>query len=155
MEHRWDDDEELLADLAEAVRTLGPPPDTLAEDARTAFAWRTLDDDLLLANLSFDSSLAGVADGMRAQDPDRASRLLVFSTASMSVELAVDRDGRLVGQIVPPSEARVTMETATGARTEVTADDLGFFMLPEIPDDPVRLRCETPGARLVTDWVRL
>jgi hypothetical protein len=155
MEHRWDDDEELFADLVEAVRGVGPEPESLAEDARTAFAWRTVDDDLLLAGLTFDSALSGLADGTRAQEPDRASRLLVFSTAAMSVELVVDRDGRLVGQILPPCEARVTLEAATGEPTEVTADDLGFFMLPGIPDDPVRLRCETAAARLVTDWVRL
>jgi hypothetical protein len=47
------------------------------------------------------------------------------------------------------------VEAADGVTFHVEADDAGFFDLPGMPRGPVRLRCDTPTGRLVTDWVRL
>ena len=42
-----------------------------------------------------------------------------------------------------------------GATFRIEADDIGFFELSGGPRGSVRLRCDTPAGRLVTDWVCL
>lgn len=42
----WDSDEQLVADLAEALRTEREVPDRLIEIGRAAFAWRHVDAEL-------------------------------------------------------------------------------------------------------------
>ena len=86
-------------------------------------------------------------------DPDDA-RVLVFTASPLSLELEV-MPGRVVGQIVPPGPGEIWVEAADGVTFHVEADDVGFFDLPGMPRGPVRLRCDTPTGRLVTDWVRL
>ena len=146
--HRWDDDEALLADLVDAMREVAPLSARIAEQARGALAWRTVDSDLLLATLSFDSSLER---SERSRDRDGANRVLVFHSSPLAVELELQSD-RIVGQIVPPSSGEVSLESADGARVRVDVDDLGFFILPRVPEGSIRLHCETPTTRLVTDW---
>jgi len=150
-QHRWDDDQHLLDDLADAVREAAPLVGSLAEQGKGAYAWRTVDQDLLLASLSFDSSLER-AQQRRSDSGD--GRVLVFTAAPLSLELEVMTD-RVVGQIIPPGPGEIRVETAGGATFLVEADDAGFFELPDKPRGPVRLRCDTPSGRLVTDWVRL
>jgi hypothetical protein len=149
-QHRWDDDQHILDDLSDALREAALAG-TIAEYGKGAYAWRTVDQDLLLASLSFDSSLERVQE--RRSNPDDA-RVLVFTASSLSLELEV-MPGRVVGQIVPPGPGEIQVETADGVTFHVEADDVGFFDLPGIPHGPIRLRCDTPTGRLVTDWVRL
>ena len=149
-QHRWNDDQHILDDLSDALREAALA-DTIAEYGQGAYAWRTVDQDLLLASLSFDSSLEPVQ--ARRSDPDDA-RVLVFTASPLSLELEV-MPGRVVGQIVPPGPGEIRVETADGVTFHVEADDVGFFDLPGIPHGPIRLRCDTPTGRLVTDWVRL
>ena len=150
MQHRWDDDQNLLDDLAKAFReaALAGP---LAEYGKGAYAWSTVDQDLLLASLSFDSSLeragarrSGAGDG----------RVLVFTAAPLSLELEVLPD-HVTGQIVPPGPGEIRVETHDGVTVHVEAHDAGFFCIPRKLTGLVRLRCDTPASRLVTDWVRL
>jgi hypothetical protein len=148
---RWDDDERLFEDLAEAVRDTAPLARTIAEHAEGALSWRTIDEELLLASLTFDSSMEPVA-GTRAE-PDE-TRALVFTSTPMSMELEVMPD-QVVGQILPPSAGEILIETSDGAEYRVSADESGFFELPSLPPGPVRLRCDTATGRVVTDWVRL
>jgi hypothetical protein len=147
-EHRWDDDELLLSELTEALRGVSPLAERIAEQARGALAWRTVDADLLLATLSFDSSLESSG---RSRDGEGGHRVLVFHATPLAVELELQFD-RVVGQIVPPGPGEVTLEPADGDKVLVEADDLGFFILPRLPGGAVRLHCETATARLVTDW---
>jgi hypothetical protein len=149
-QHRWDDDQHMLDDLSDALREAALAG-TLAEYGRGAYAWRTVDQDLLLASLDFDSSLERVQE--RRSDPDDA-RVLVFTAPPLSLELEVMPD-RMVGQIIPPGPGEIRVEAADGVTFHVEADDAGFFHLPGMPRGPVRLRCDTPTGRLVTDWVRL
>jgi hypothetical protein len=149
-QNRWDDDQHLLDDLAEALRDAGPAG-AIAEYGKGAYAWRTIDEDLLLASLSFDSSLEP-AQERRAGEGDE--RVLVFTAAPLSLELEV-MPGRIAGQIVPPGAGEVRVEVADGVTFHVEADDAGFFTLPGGVHGLVRLRCDTPRARLVTEWVRL
>jgi hypothetical protein len=103
-----------------------------------------------LASLSFDSSLEPVR-GLRG---DPGGRILIFTTAPMSLELEVMAD-RMVGQIVPPGPGEIVVETADGTSFRVEADDIGFFDVASAPHGRVRLRCDTPTGRLVTDWICL
>ena len=148
---RWDDDERLFDDLAEAVRDTAPMARTIAEHAEGALSWRTIDEDLLLASLTFDSSLEAAAD-TRAEASE--SRALVFTSTPLSMELEVMHD-QVVGQILPPSAGEILIETSDGAEYRVNADESGFFELPSLPAGPIRLRCDTATGRVVTDWVRL
>jgi len=45
------------------------------------------------------------------------------------------------------------LEADDGTTISVQADNLGFFVLPSRPAGAVRIICERPAARLVTDWV--
>ncbi|HEX9041774.1 MAG TPA: hypothetical protein VF838_12230 [Trebonia sp.] len=150
-QHNWDDDQRLLADLSEAVRETAALADVIADYGKGAYAWRTVDRDLLRASLSFDSSLERATE--RRSGPDDP-RVLTFSAAPLSVELEVLPD-QVVGQLIPPGAGEVRVETADGVTFHVQADDMGFFILPNVPRGTIRLRCDTAVARLVTDWIRL
>jgi hypothetical protein len=151
MRHGWDDDERLLGDLTDALRETAPLADGIAEFGRGAYAWRTVDRDLLLASVSFDSSVEPAAE-QRSGPAD--PRVLTFTAAPLALELEVLPD-RVVGQIIPPGAGEILVETADGVTFHVAADDVGFFILPSVPRGTVRLRCDTSAARLVTDWIRL
>ena len=147
----WDDDSQLLSDLSDALRETVPLAEVIAEYGRGAYAWRSIDEDLLLAPLSFDSALERVTEQRSGPgDP----RILTFTAAPLSLELEVLPD-RVAGQIIPPGPGKILVETADGVTFHVEADDLGFFILPSVPPGSVRLRCDTRVARLVTDWIRL
>ena len=148
---RWDDDERLFDDLAEAVRDTAPLARTIAEHADGALSWRTIDEELLRAILTFDSSLEPAA-GNRAEPAE--NRALVFTSTPLSMELEVMHD-QVVGQILPPGAGEILIETSDGAEYRASADKSGFFELPSLPAGPVRLRCDTATGRVVTDWVRL
>lgn len=150
-QHSWDDDQRLFDDLAEAVRATAPLADAIAEYGKGAYAWRTVDRDLLRASLSFDSSLERAPE-RRAGPGD--PRVLTFTAAPLSLELEVTPD-QVVGQVVPPSAAEIRVETTDGVTFDVAADDIGFFVLPNVPHGTIRLHCDTPVARLVTDWICL
>lgn len=150
-QHRWDDDDHLFEDLAAAVRATQPLARTIAEHAEGALSWRTIDDDLLLASLTFDSSLEP-DPGARAGSG--AGRVLVFTSTPLTVELEVVHS-EVVGQILPPSAGEVRIETSAGTTYDVVVDETGFFELPPLPAGSMRLRCDTATGRVVTDWVQL
>jgi len=146
--HRCDDGRHLLGDLSYAVCEAAPPG-TLTEFGIWAY-WRTVDQDFK-ALLSFARSSEHVT-GLRSGPDD--TRVLVFTASPLSLELEVIF-GRVVGQILPPGPGEVRVEASDGVTFQVEADDAGFFDLPGMPSGLVRLRCDTPNGRLVTDWVRL
>jgi hypothetical protein len=157
----WDDDEAVLAELAVALRPAAGLVEEVAAQGRGIYALRTLDDDLLLAELSFDSRRHGLGalrgapevTGNRSDSGDTTPRVMVFEAAPLAVELEVEAD-RVVGQIVPAGPGQVFIETAV-ATIQVEADELGFFVLPPLPPGPVRLRCDTDTGRLRTGWFQL
>ena len=146
---RWDDDDPLFEDLADAMSGIAREAKSVARKGEAAFTWRSVDADILLASLTFDSSVDAMAE--RRSEPSD-SRVLVFHSLLLALELEVTPD-QILGQLDPPAVAEIFLETAD-ATTRFEVDDLGFFVAPR-PSGPVRLRCETASARLVTDWVRL
>jgi len=147
----WDDDEQLLNDLADAVREVGPLARTVADQARGVYSWRTVDEELLLASLSFDSSVEQLSE---SRSGEGEPRVLVFNAAPLSVELEVMSD-QILGQLIPASAASILIQTPAGDTLQVDADERGFFLVSPLPKGPVRLRCDTATGRVVTDWVVL
>jgi hypothetical protein len=147
----WDDDEQLLQDLAEAVGPIASLAETVADQGRAAFSWRNVDQELLQVGLEFDSSMQPATN---SRTTSGNTRVLVFGTSPLSVELEVTTD-QILGQIVPPDLGEVQLDTADGTTLHISADDLGFFVAPPLTGKLVRLQCATPAGRLITEWVRL
>jgi hypothetical protein len=151
MTRRWDEDEELLDDLAAAMRDVDPTAQRVAAAAEGLYSWRTVDQELFLASLSFDSS-AHATSPVRGDAGD--ARVLVFDAAPLSVELEVTAD-RITGQIIPPSPGEIVVEADGGPPVRLTADEHGFFVVTGLPTGRIRVRCDTTTSRVVTDWVVL
>jgi hypothetical protein len=145
------DDEALLAGLREAeAEAAAVPPEFLAA-ARGALAWRTVDTDLAIAELTFDS----------ARDAELATRsgggpvrLLAFGSPEVTVEFEVTAEG-IAGQLSPVSDGQVTCQTAAGDFDEAPVDDTGCFLLRAPASGPVRLRARTGDYTVATSWVCL
>jgi hypothetical protein len=149
---RLPDDDELLAELSAALRSGGPITDHDLMQARAAFTWRTVDDELALAALVYDSSIQDRPLIRSGIGPD--GRTLIFEGDALSVEVDATGDA-LTGRVVPPRRADISLMTAAGPAGVTTTDDMGCFTLIAPPPGPVRLLCRTATTRLVTDWVRL
>jgi len=147
----WEDDESLLAELGEALRSPGPASSPFVEAGRLAFTWLTIDAELALAALAYDSALDD--ELVLRTRSGRPVRMLVFEGAAMSVEIEVTGD-EVAGQLTPPRAGHISVMAAGGSIDEVSTDEEGSFLLAR-PRGPVRLRCRTDAAAVVTDWVCL
>lgn len=147
-----DPDDQLLTELGSALRSVEPITDQELAAARGAFAWRTVDDDLALATLVFDSSIE--QRPLVRGEPVAGGRTLVFEADTVSVEVDATPDA-VLGRVVPPGRAEVSLLGTEGPLRRTTADDMGSFALGAAPPGPVRFLCRTATTRLVTDWVRL
>ena len=145
---RWEDDNDLLALLEEALDAEGDvPPDFIAA-GKAAFAWRTIDAEL--AALVYDSDREPAL--MRNQTTADL-RALTFASAHVTIELELTGVG-LIGQLVPPSTAEIDVQTAAGVTSSVTTDELGCFTIRVIPQEPFRLRCRAGETiDVLTTWI--
>lgn len=143
--------ENLKRLLEQALRDVAPHMDVVTRAGRDAFTWRTVDEELLLAELEFDSAGADTAAPVRG--PESETRALMFRTSLQSVELEVAQD-RVMGEFVPACPGEVEVEGQAGVLQTVLVDDLGFFVIEPVPNGEVRLRCTTSTARLITEWIR-
>ncbi|MGH4024483.1 MAG: hypothetical protein ACRDRV_07840 [Pseudonocardiaceae bacterium] len=147
-----DADDQLLGELGAALRSAGPITDKDLASARGAFTWRTVDDDLALATLVFDSSIEDRPLVRSESVP--GGRTLVFEADTVSVEVDATPDA-LRGRVVPPGRADISLLGVEGPVSETTADDMGSFVLGTAPSGPVRFLCRTATTRLMTEWVLL
>jgi hypothetical protein len=145
----WDDDERLMAELRAAVQQAGVPTPGMAAAAEAAFSWRTID-----AELAVLSEEAAAAESALVRGSTTTPRILEFHAARLSVELERTGSG-LVGQLVPPTPARVALVGRDGEVDRAEADELGCFTLDHSSGELVRVRCETASAAVVTEWFRL
>ncbi len=157
--------ERLCHDLGAVIAELDPVPPEVLRDARAAYDLRAIDAEL--AALANDSVLDRQPAGVRGAESPRSLR---FEAPGLTVEVEVTALGprrRLIGQLVPPSRARVTVRHSGGA-VEVDADELGRFRADELPPGPVSLRCDllaedgegatgaiAPTGPVVTDWIAI
>ena len=146
----WERDDELLAELGDALRSAGP---LSASHVEGQAAWsRREKRHLEIARLTLDSLLA---DSSSLRDVQNASaRMLTFVTDDQ-VSLEVELNGnRLVGQIFPYVPGIITSVTIAGPEQNAEIDDVGCFSI-EVPTGPFRLRFDSPEVIFVTDWMRL
>ena len=144
----WTDDEGLMEELARAARQEEEVPDHRRRAAYAAFAWRTIDEDLL--SLTHDSLLTATAAVRGPED----ARTLSFEGGGLSLELEVD-GSVLTGQVLlTGSLGEVTMERTDGESRTARADASGFFTLPGA-SGPTRFAVEVGGTIRRTEWLVL
>ena len=145
-------DDQLMAMLAEAQRAGDDVSDRSRAAARAAFAWRSIDEELM--ELTYDSRIHDEVAVRGASDPVGGSTVVGFQGAAFSLE--VERDGEeLMGQVVPAEKCRVTLVTREGEGLTVHADETGFFTLPLTGAGPCRLRVRVGDLVESTSWLDL
>lgn len=149
----WNDDEQLLEYLGDAVRSLAEVPDRFLQVGKEAFVWRTIDGELAdLADLAYDSSLTELAG---ARGNHATVRTLTFATSQLTIEVEATPDA-LRGQLVPPQPGELEMRGRDGPIATVEIDEVGWFVLTTIPADPFQLVVRTDsGIAVRTGWITL
>ena len=148
----WQSDSDLLAELRIALAEAAEVPEPMIRSAKALYAWRTVDEDLELLTLMFDSEQRE-SELVRSESVEPA-RSLIFQGGEVGLEAEID--GQLiVGQIFPVQVATVTTVTPNGTSVSVTTDELGRFTIPRPPSGPMRLRCTNQSSAVVTQWLTL
>jgi len=146
------DDDSLLAALRAVIGDGEPVPAWSADLAKGSFGLRQADAELVA--LVADSGLADAPATVRSGAP---SRLAVFETADLSVEIELEpaaRAGswRLTGQLTPAAPARIQVRGPQSAWVE--ADDRGRFAVGHLPAGPLSLLCLRSGQpAAATEWI--
>jgi hypothetical protein len=148
----WNDDDELMRDVRQAFRP-EPVNQRILKAARAALSWLTIDADLELARVFYDSavSAAGPVRGPGQESP----RTLVFrgdDDQSLGVEIELSDTG-IEGQIVPPGQGVVTLMTPSGTNASTETDEVGCFAFPAVLRGPIRLECALEARRFTTEWI--
>ena len=152
MPRNWDDDDQLLAALGEAVRAGQEVPDRFVEVGRAAFAWRDIDTEL--AALSHDSAVSATAGTGATRAGADEVRTLTFRAPRLTIELEFAADA-LLGQLVPAQVGEIEVQGRDGVLGTARADDVGFFAIRPRPSGLFRLRIRAgAGEPVVTSWVR-
>jgi hypothetical protein len=150
MRDEWDDDH-LLEALHEAMEARAGVPAELAEAAKNAYTWRTIDAEL--AELTFDSSREPELANTRAESA--SIRALTFTSPRLTIEVEVTQNS-LIGQVIPLREGTLETQTQDGATTSTQVDEIGCFSVEPIPLSPFRLRYRgQQGTDVVTGWITL
>jgi hypothetical protein len=151
MHSDWDDDQ-LLAALRTAVRAREAVPAGWMEMARAAYAWHTIDAEL--AELTRDSA-AGLGASAAVRSEAAAIRSLTFSSAHLTIELEITDEG-LFGQILPPREGTIEVQTQAGPAGTARVDPMGGFCVEPAPAGLFRLHCRTADSiDIETAWITL
>jgi hypothetical protein len=154
---RPDDDDNLLAELRQAVAKLDPPPASLTEFTMDLLSWR--DPDAELAALIADSrELVGAVRGGKEEV------LLRFEAAPYAITLEASPDAsgryRVIGQVEPGVAGRVDIRQGDAGpgqdELSVQCDEWGRFEAYPVGSGPISLRL-TPddGPPVRTTWVVL
>jgi hypothetical protein len=146
------DDDELLAELAGAVRAADEVPESFVRAGKTAFAWYDVDSEL--AQLVADSAQAGLgAPGVRSSGA--ALRTLAFSGGGLTIEVDVHPDA-LRGQLAPAQAGIVQLRGSSGeALRDIPIDEDGWFVIVPVPVGPFRLSVTAGETTVLTEWVTL
>lgn len=143
-------DEQLLAELRDALQAADQVPAGFIAAGKAAFAWRTVDAEL--AALADEVPSGEAPAGTRAEHA--AVRALSFRAAHLSIELEVTAEA-ILGQVVPPCAGRVEVQSQAGAERETMVDDSGWFTVRPLPSAMFRLHLHTRSGDVVTEWITL
>jgi hypothetical protein len=149
----WDDDEELLDLVRDALAEQRSVPARFVEAGRLTFAWHSIDAEL--AALAYDSvtDLPAVATATRADHA--AVRELTFAFRNVTVHVQIARGG-LQGQVVPPQRGEVEVHVDGQPVRWAEVDDQGWFSFAPVPHTPFRLLWRVAGnGTAMTDWLNL
>jgi hypothetical protein len=150
MSPQWDDDDQLLDDLRGASRGLPLPPPEFVAAAQAAWTWRTIDAELALATLRYDSAAdPGLLTRTRSGG---SARTLAFAGDDVTIELELT-DAGVAGQVSPGGVGQVVTESTAGGGATATVDEIGCFLLATPPAGPFRLCARGVGYAVVTDWI--
>lgn len=141
------DIELLEEELRQAAAILDPVPAQLRQLAVEAFALHDL--DARIAELTFDS----VVDAIPVRGATDVPRMLTFRAGGVTVDVEVTAQG-LMGQVLPPQQARIEVLGGPQTATPVVADDMGRFTSDAPPNGPFALRLRTGAEVVVTEWLR-
>jgi hypothetical protein len=126
-------------------------PEAALAAANAAIGWRGLDAELALFAAESELELSH----LRGAQP----RLLTFRVGQKIIELEVSSVAgisRLLGQLDPPGEATVTIESAAQPRN-TAADSHGRFTVVGLDDSWMRVivtRADDAEERMATEWFR-
>ena len=153
MSNDWNDDDQLLASLGDAVSSARDVPARFVEIGKAAFTWRDVDAEL--AALTHDSvDLVDSGTGRTRAEPADL-RTLTFVASRLTVELEVVPDA-LLGQLVPPQPGEIELLRRDGATGTVAVDDVGWFAIRPLPSGLFRLRVRpSHGEPVMTEWILL
>jgi hypothetical protein len=170
MPHQWDDDE-LLAELAMALRAAGEVPAEFAEMGEAIFGWRGIGAELAVLiydsetrdsetrdsetrdSETHDSEMDSGRIGALTRNESAALRALTFACKDLTFELEITQDA-VLGQLVPYRVTDVHVRTLSGDDVPVTTDEVGCFTIRPIPATPFYLRCDAEnGTPVTTPWI--
>jgi hypothetical protein len=142
------DDDRLLALLRAAVDTTDPIPNDAVATARAVFGLTAVDAEL--AVIVFDSFAEVGAGGVRSS-ADCGPRSLSFETAAVTIDVEVQDDGDVLGQIVPADVRAGRVETIAGF-APIGVDPGGRFRATII-HGRFRLRFDVGSGSVTTPWI--
>lgn len=147
-----DSDDALLIELGAALRGSGPVSEQFIDAALAAYSWRTIDAELAVAELIFDSATDREPAALtRSAGTDRT---LTFRSGPVVIAIEVTASG-IVGQLSPAGPGRISARSATGQFEDVPVDEVGFFSMGVPPAGPVQLRATSATYKVRTCWVSL
>ncbi|ROO62283.1 hypothetical protein EDC02_4258 [Micromonospora sp. Llam0] len=145
-------DDALLIELGAALRDSGPVPEHFLAAALAAFSWRTVDAELAVAELTFDSACD--LEPVGSTRSGGTDRTLTFRSGPVVLAVEVTASG-VVGQLSPAAPGRLSARSAAGQYEDVPVDEAGFFSMGVPPTGPVQLRASTATYKVRTCWVSL
>jgi hypothetical protein len=149
--HWWEDDDELLGVVLDALREDQATPTRVVEAGKAAYTWRTVDEDL--AALTYDSLTTSASPGTRSERA--AVREVTFATRTLTIHVQVSPAG-LSGQLVPPQAGALELQLRTRPGQRADVDDNGWFSVGPLVGPAFRLVVElADGRRVHTDWLQV
>lgn len=145
-----------MANIRQALAEVAAVPAAAVDAARAAYQLRDLDNELELLTMLYDSSVehgAGTGAGTRSAAFVTA-RYMTFQGKNISLEVEISAD-HILGQVVPPQHATVSILTRTQLSTPYRTDALGGFTLGKPAAGPIRVTCQTSTGTLQTDWISI
>jgi hypothetical protein len=136
-----------MEELAQAMAQVTEVPDHRREAARGAFAWRTIDEELLaLTHDSLELADAAVRGTLTV-------RTLGFESDGLSLEIEVDGN-RVIGQVLDAEVDEIEVESVGDGLQTSRVDASGVFSVV-VPTGPVRFGILVDGVLRRTPWIVL